>query len=96
MTQSKISRRTVLKGLGGITVGLPLLEEMMITRGWGAPVAEVPTQIEHHRLDGVQQPRLAGFLEPLPTEQVELLGKVVGHDAGGKFGHGHRAGSRGR
>ena len=44
MNNTHIDRRTMLKGLGGITVGLPLLEEMLVTNAWGAPKAEVPTR----------------------------------------------------
>ena len=29
MKENRISRRMVLKGLGGVTIGLPLLEEMI-------------------------------------------------------------------
>ena len=29
MKENRISRRTVLKGLSGVTIGLPLLEEMI-------------------------------------------------------------------
>ena len=34
MTKSHISRRTLLKGMGGVTVGLPLLEEMLCRVRW--------------------------------------------------------------
>lgn len=78
MTQSKISRRTVLKGLGGITVGLPLLEEMMITRGWGAPVAEVPTRAFNVFFGlgipaPLQEEGYEGVLEPLKPLKDKLL-----------------------
>ena len=42
MKTTHLSRRTLLKGLGGITVGLPLLEEMLATTALGAVKAEVP------------------------------------------------------
>jgi hypothetical protein len=78
MTQPKISRRTALKGLGGITVGLPLLEEMMLTRGWGAPVAEVPTRAFNVFFGlgipaPLQEEGYDGVLEPLKPLKEKLL-----------------------
>ena len=29
---TRLSRRTLLKGLGGVTIGLPILEEMLVPR----------------------------------------------------------------
>lgn len=44
MTQ-RIDRRTALKGLGGITIGLPLLEEMTAARALAAPAkAKAPVR----------------------------------------------------
>jgi hypothetical protein len=39
-----ITRRTVLKGLGTVTIGLPLLEEMFLTDARGAVVSDVPVR----------------------------------------------------
>ncbi|MFG0297041.1 MAG: DUF1552 domain-containing protein [Maioricimonas sp. JB045] len=39
-----MSRRTALKGLGGITIGLPLLEEMLASTAAAAPQAAVPVR----------------------------------------------------
>ena len=38
---NKMNRRTVLKGLGGITIGLPLLEEMAGTSAAAAKAVPV-------------------------------------------------------
>ncbi|MBD3673861.1 MAG: DUF1552 domain-containing protein [Planctomycetaceae bacterium] len=78
MTQPRISRRTVLKGLGGITIGLPLLEEMMLTHGWGAPVAEVPTRAFNVFFGlgipaPLQEEGYDGVLEPLKPLKEKLL-----------------------
>lgn len=49
MKRNRISRRTLLKGIGGATIGLPLLEEMILTSAVASPrvsaaAAEVPTR----------------------------------------------------
>ena len=41
---AKISRRTMLRGLGGVTVALPLLEEMMLNSAAAAETSEVPAR----------------------------------------------------
>ena len=41
---NRINRRTVLKGLGGITIGLPLLEEMAGTSAVAAGAKAVPVR----------------------------------------------------
>ena len=41
---TRITRRTVLKGLGSVTIGLPLLEEMLVTTARGAVVDDVPVR----------------------------------------------------
>jgi len=41
---TQISRRTALKGLGGITIGLPFLEEMLASTAAAAPQAAVPVR----------------------------------------------------
>jgi len=44
MKTDRITRRTILKGLGGITIGLPLLEEMMGTNVLAARANAVPVR----------------------------------------------------
>ena len=44
---NKINRRTVLKGLGGMTIGLPVLEEMTIPGAVAAKANAVPTRLIH-------------------------------------------------
>ena len=39
---SRLHRRTLLKGLAGVTIGLPLLEEMMLSSATASPTAEIP------------------------------------------------------
>jgi len=69
-----ISRRTVLRSLGGITIGLPLLEEM-----WAAP-APPPVPVRAFNVffglgipSPLQQEGFAGVLEPLQQLQDKLL-----------------------
>jgi len=40
----RINRRTALKGIGGIAIGLPLLEEMLVSSAAAAPQAAVPVR----------------------------------------------------
>ncbi len=42
MKHSSINRRTALKGLGSIAIGLPFLEEMLVTTATAAPSPQVP------------------------------------------------------
>ena len=44
MKTNRINRRTMLKGLGGITIGLPLMEEMMGTNALAARTSAVPVR----------------------------------------------------
>lgn len=44
MTQSRLDRRTMLKGMGTVTVGLPLLEEMLVAKAAAAPKADIPVR----------------------------------------------------
>ena len=39
-----LSRRALLKGLGSVAIGLPFLEEMLVTSALGAPKGEVPVR----------------------------------------------------
>lgn len=44
MKHPRLSRRAALKGLGGITIGLPLLEEMLVSTANAADEKTVPTR----------------------------------------------------
>jgi hypothetical protein len=44
MNKRQISRRTLLRGLGTVTIGLPLLEEMLLNRAAGAAASTVPAR----------------------------------------------------
>jgi hypothetical protein len=77
MSTSRISRRTMLKGLGTVAIGLPFLEEMMVTSmAAQAPVVPVrafnvffglgiPAPLQTEGFDGV--------LEPLSPLREKLL-----------------------
>ena len=67
MKKQPISRRTVLKGLGIVTIGLPLLEEMVAaspTAARAVPVRAfnvffglgIPAPLQTERFDGVLEP----------------------------------------
>jgi hypothetical protein len=77
MTQ-RISRRTVLKGLGTVTIGLPLLEEMLVSTASAAPQAEVPVRAFNVFFGlGIPAPLQTegfdGVLEPLKPLADKLL-----------------------
>ena len=42
--KTHLNRRTLLKGLGTVSVGLPLLEEMITANALGAALAKVPVR----------------------------------------------------
>ena len=44
MNRKPISRRTMLRGLGTAAVGLPFLEEMLVSSATAAKAAEVPVR----------------------------------------------------
>lgn len=66
--RNQISRRTVLKGLGGITIGLPLIEEMVSTKALASEAAiparafnvffglGIPSPLQTEGFDGVLEP----------------------------------------
>ncbi len=67
--QPKLNRRTLLKGIGGVTIGLPLLEEMMVSTGLAATQAGpparafnvffglgIPAPLQTEGFDGVLEP----------------------------------------
>ncbi len=74
-----LSRRTLLRGLGGISIGLPLLEEMMVTTATAAtPSAAVPVRAFNLFFGlgiptPVQKDGYAGVLEPLSHLKEKLL-----------------------
>jgi hypothetical protein len=74
----RISRRTVLKGLGGATIGLPLLEEMLAARAFAAAKSEPPVRAFNVFFGlGIPAPLqtegFAGVLEPLEPLADKLL-----------------------
>ena len=44
MSKTHVSRRTMLKGLGSVTIGLPLLEEMIVSTAAAAAEKAVPVR----------------------------------------------------
>ena len=80
MIKRPISRRTMLKGLGSVTVGLPLLEEMLISTATASPqlAAEIPVRAFNVFFGlGVPAPLQTegfdGVLEPLQPLSDKLL-----------------------
>ena len=78
MAASGIDRRTMLKGIGGITIGLPLLEEMLVSPARAAAKAEIPVRAFNVFFGlGIPAPlQTEGFkdvLEPLEPLSKKLL-----------------------
>jgi hypothetical protein len=78
MTQIHISRRTMLKGLGTVTIGLPLLEEMLVSTAAAAPEKTVPVRAFNVFFGlGIPAPLqtegFSGVLEPLKPLSDKLL-----------------------
>ena len=78
MNGPHVSRRTVLKGLGTVTIGLPFLEEMMVTTAVGAKREAVPVRAFNVFFGlGIPTPLQAegfqGVLEPLQPLSKKLL-----------------------
>jgi hypothetical protein len=74
----RISRRTVLRGLAGITVGMPLLEEMFVSSAAAAPLMQPPVRAFNVFFGlGIPAPLqtegFAGPLEPLKPLSDKLL-----------------------
>lgn len=89
-----ISRRTMLKGLGGIVISLPLLEEMFVSKAFAADNAPVrafniffglgiPTPLQSEGFNGVLEP-----LQPL-SDKLLIMQNVdqVRVDEGGINAH---------
>lgn len=73
-----VRRRTLLKGLASVTVGLPLLEEMILTSATGAIKSEVPIRAMNVFFGlGIPAPLQTegfdGVLEPLKPLSDKLL-----------------------
>ena len=78
MSQPKVSRRTMLRGIGATAVGLPLLEEMMVSSAVAAPAAEVPVRAFNVFFGlgipaPLQEEGFDGVLEPLKPLADKLL-----------------------
>ncbi len=78
MKNNQLNRRTVLKGIGGITIGLPLLEEMLVSSARAASYAKVPVRAFNIFFGlGMPAPLQSegydGVLEPLKPLQDKLL-----------------------
>lgn len=78
MTSRSISRRTLLRGLGTVTVGLPFLEEMAVPKAAAAEAATVPVRAFNVFFGlgipaPLQQEGFEGVLEPLKPLQDKLL-----------------------
>ncbi len=78
MKNNLLDRRTVLKGMGGITIGLPLLEEMLVSPVLAAPKAAVPVRAFNVFFGlgipaPLQKEGFNGVLEPLKPLQKKLL-----------------------
>lgn len=80
MKQRHLSRRTLLRGIGGVAIGLPLLEEMLPTTALGAVKAseEVPVRAFNVFFGlgipaPVQPDDFSGVLEPLASLKDQLL-----------------------
>lgn len=75
---TRISRRTMLKGLGTVTIGLPFLEEMLVTTTMAAEEAAVPVRAFNVFFGlgipaPLQKEGLEGVLEPLKPLADKLL-----------------------
>ncbi len=78
MNRQRISRRTMLKGAGAVTIGLPFLEEMTLTTAIGAEQATVPVRAFNVFFGlGIPAPLQTegfdGVLEPLKPLRKKLL-----------------------
>ena len=80
MTARRVSRRTLLKGIGAVSIGLPMLEEMLFPRAVAAAssAAEVPVRAFNVFFGlgipaPLQKEGYDGVLEPLKPLQDKLL-----------------------
>ncbi|MEQ8787353.1 MAG: DUF1552 domain-containing protein [Pirellulaceae bacterium] len=89
MTQRRITRRTLLKGAGAVTIGLPLLEEMLVSPAMAAPEKEAAREVPVRAFNvffglGIPAPLqtegFSGVLEPLePLSKKLLIMRGVDH-----------------
>ena len=83
--KTHLNRRTLLKGLGTVSVGLPLLEEMITANALGAALAKVPVRAFNIFFGlGIPAPlQTEGFddvIEPLkPLSKKLLIMRNVDH-----------------
>ena len=78
MRNTRVGRRTMLRGLGTATIGLPLLEEMLVSHVMSAPRNPVPARAFNVFFGlGIPAPLqtegFAGVLEPLGPLRDKLL-----------------------
>jgi hypothetical protein len=85
MISAPLSRRTLLRGLGTVAIGLPMLEEMMVHSAVAGPRADVPMRAFNVFFGlGIPAPLqnegLDGVLEPLkPLSEKLLIMRNVDH-----------------
>ena len=85
MNQPIISRRAILKGLGAVSIGLPLLEEMVLSSASAAVSPTTPVRAFNVFFglgipSPLQQEGFAGVLEPLkPLADKLLILRGVNH-----------------
>lgn len=85
MNSKQLSRRTVLKGIGSVAIGFPLLEEMLVSPVMAAVKAEVPVRAFNVFFGlGIPAPLQTegfdGVLEPLqPLSKKLLIMREVDH-----------------
>lgn len=78
MTLKRLNRRTLLRSIGAATIGLPLLEEMLVTQASASPAEQVPVRAFNVFFGlGIPAPlqseRFGGVLEPLKPLRKKLL-----------------------
>lgn len=85
MAIPRINRRVILKGIGGITIGLPFLEEMLVSTACAAEQTAVPVRAFNLFFGlgipaPLQQEGFDGVLEPLqPLSDKLLIMRGVDH-----------------
>lgn len=85
MKNTSIDRRMLLKGIGGITIGLPFLEEMLVSSAHAAEKVTVPARAFNVFFGlgipaPLQKEGFAGVLEPLkPLSNKLLIMRGVDH-----------------
>jgi hypothetical protein len=85
MTQKRITRRTMLKGIGSVTIGLPFLEEMLVSTASAQNSLAVPVRAFNVFFGlGIPAPLqtegFEGVLEPLkPLSKKLLIMRNVDH-----------------